>query len=73
MPATIPKGFGRYDWLGHLKDSVPALDPGGYVSLRDPTGRVRQLFARQDDGEASRRAMRVGRLYRSAAPPDGPF
>jgi hypothetical protein len=55
---------GLIDWLGHLDKPAPALLPEGYVSLRDPTGRIRQLFARDANNEISRRAARVSRLYR---------
>ena len=74
---VLPKYFGikpygsqpasmqdAYDWQGHMQDGVPTLLPGGYVSLKNPRGRIRQLFARREDGRISRRAARISRVYR---------
>lgn len=55
---------GPYDFRGHLLQPAPALLEGGYVSLRDPSGHIKQLMARRADGSASRRATRISRVYR---------
>jgi hypothetical protein len=64
-PAGLPGGFtGLFDWQGHIDQPAPMLLLGGYVSLRMPDGHIRQLFARQFNGQISRRASRVSRVYR---------
>lgn len=64
-PASQPTSMNTlYDWQNHLNQDVPGLLLGGYVSLRNPRGHIRQLFARQFNGQVSRRAVRVSRVYR---------
>jgi hypothetical protein len=64
-PASQPAAMnGLFDCLGHIDQGVPGLLPGGYVSLRNPHGRIRQLFARQLNNQISRRAARPGRIFR---------
>jgi hypothetical protein len=55
---------GGFDYMNHLDKACPALLPGGYVSLQDPRGHIKQLTARLADGSMSRRAARTSRVYR---------
>lgn len=61
---ATPKAAGTFDFMGKLAKACPALDAGGYVSLRDPNGEIQQLTARLADGSMSHRSVRVSRVYR---------
>jgi hypothetical protein len=55
---------GPSDFQNLLPGRAPHLLAGGYISLQDPEGNVKQLTARLEDGRTSRRASRVSRVYR---------
>lgn len=58
---------GKFDFGGKLTAAAPALTPGGYLGIYDPTsGQWTQVTARLEDGSTSYRSHRRGRTeYRA--------
>lgn len=54
-------GDGPFDFKGHLHHPAPALLSGGYLGIELPNGMWTQIVKRNELGEMSRRAKRVGR------------
>jgi len=52
----------KYDFCGRLTGPAPALTPGGYLGIYDPTtGQWTQVTARLQNGQQSYRSRRHGR------------
>jgi hypothetical protein len=55
-------GAPKYDFCGKLNAPAPALTPGGYLGIYDPTtGQWTQVTARLQNGKQSYRSRRHGR------------
>jgi hypothetical protein len=61
---TPQAGFHGFDWQHRLAAAAPSLLDGGYISLQDPQGNLKQLFARRADKSVSPRVTRVSRVFR---------
>jgi hypothetical protein len=55
-----------YDYLGHLRQPIPALLPGGYLAFQEPGGAYGQITAFASAMERARaRPQPYGRRYRA--------